>query len=422
MGTTIAERLRIALACGALAVANVPAVTAAESARHFTDLVYATVDGKALGLDLHLPAGVAHPPLLVFVHGGAWTTGSKTQYPTFLMQRGFAVASVDFRSSNDAPFPADVFDIKAAIRYLRAQAAMYGYRTDRIAIVGASSGAHLAQLVGLTNGAAALEGTEGDYRTESSSIQAIVSYFGASDLTTLLAQSTPVGLAVREPALKRLLGAAPDQVPDLAKLASPIFHVDGKAPPIMLLHGDQDTQMPLNQVYEMQWAYEQAGLHAEVLILHGVDHDAVPFFRDAPVDRVVKFLKHAIDHAQATTSVTEQVLATERAFAKTMAARNQPQFSRFISAEAVFFSESNPLRGKSKIVDGWSKYFKTPQAPFSWEPSKVEVLESGSLALSTGPVRDPSGKLIGTFTSIWRLEAPNTWRIVFDKGNDVCAK
>jgi ketosteroid isomerase-like protein len=126
--------------------------------------------------------------------------------------------------------------------------------------------------------------------------------------------------------------------------------------------------------------------------------------------------------AQAGVSVTDQVIATERAFAKTMADRNQPQFSRFISAEAVFFSERNPLRGKSQIVDGWSKYFKTPQAPFSWEPSKVEVLASGSLALSTGPVRDPSGKLIGTFTSIWRLEAPNTWRIVFDKGNDVCAQ
>jgi ketosteroid isomerase-like protein len=124
--------------------------------------------------------------------------------------------------------------------------------------------------------------------------------------------------------------------------------------------------------------------------------------------------------AQAGVSVTDQVLATERAFAKTMADRNQPQFSRFISKEAVFFSGENPLRGKSKIVDGWLKYFKAPQAPFSWEPAQVEVLESGNLALSTGPVRDPSGKLIGTFTSIWRREAPDTWRIVFDKGNDVC--
>jgi acetyl esterase/lipase len=286
--------LRFALACLGLALTSASFAGAAQAPRDFTDLVYATVGGKALGLDLHLPPGVHHPPLLVFVHGGAWTTGNKTQYPKFLLDRGYAVASLDFRSSNDAPFPADVFDIKAGIRYLRAKAALYGYRTDRIAIVGASSGGHLAQLVGVTNGVAALEGTEGDHLDQSSAIQAIVSYFGASDLTTILAQSTPVGLAVRGPALKRLLGAAPDQAPALAKLASPIFHVDRNAPPILLLHGDQDTQMPLNQVYEMQWAYEQVGLHAEVLILHGVDHDAGPFFRDAPVDRVAKFLKHTI--------------------------------------------------------------------------------------------------------------------------------
>jgi acetyl esterase/lipase len=284
----------LALACLASAAAQIPAAGAADPARHITDLVYATVGGRNLALDLHLPAGVRHPPLLVFVHGGAWTTGSKAQYPTFLLERGFAVASLDFRSSNEAPFPADVFDIKAGIRYLRAKADHYGYRSNRIAIVGASSGGHLAALVGVTNGEADLEGTEGEYRSESSSIQAIVSYFGASDLTTILAQSTPAGLAVREPALKRLLGASPDQVPALAKLASPIFHVNHNAPPVLLLHGDQDTQMPLNQLYEMQWAYEQAGRHAEVLILHGVDHDAGPFFRDAPVERVVQFLKHTI--------------------------------------------------------------------------------------------------------------------------------
>jgi ketosteroid isomerase-like protein len=125
--------------------------------------------------------------------------------------------------------------------------------------------------------------------------------------------------------------------------------------------------------------------------------------------------------AQSNAAVREQVVATERAFAKTMADRDQPKFSRFISAEAVFFSGANPLRGKSSIVEAWSKYFQTPQAPFSWEPEKVEVLASGTLALSSGPVRDPAGKLIGTFTSIWRLEAGNVWRIVFDKGNEVCS-
>ena len=295
------KRWPLVLACLAFAVPQAPAAGAADApdggadaARHITDLVYATVAGRNLSLDLHLPPGVRHPSLLVFVHGGAWTTGSKAQYPTFLLARGFAVASLDFRSSNEAPFPADVYDIKAGIRYLRAKAGHYGYRSTRIAIVGASSGGHLAALVGVTSGEAALEGNEGEYLSESSAVQAIVSYFGASDLTTILAQSTPAGLAVREPALKRLLGATPDQVPALAKLASPIFHVNRNSPPIMLLHGDQDTQMPLNQVYEMQWAYEQAGRHAEVLILHGVDHDAGPFFRDAPVERVTQFLKHNI--------------------------------------------------------------------------------------------------------------------------------
>jgi acetyl esterase/lipase len=262
--------------------------------RDFKEVVYARVDAKPLALDVHMPVGVRRPPLVVFVHGGAWSTGSKAQYPAFLIQRGFAVASLDFRSSSEARFPADVHDIKAGIRFLRAKAADYGYRSERIAIVGASSGGHLAALVGVTNGEPALEGTEGDYLNVSSSVQAIVSYFGASDLTTILAQSTPEGLKVREPALRRLLGAAPDQVPELARQASPLFHVDRNDPPILLLHGDQDTQMPLNQVYELQWAYEQVGRHADVMILHGVDHVAGPFFKGEPVERVVAFLKRTI--------------------------------------------------------------------------------------------------------------------------------
>jgi ketosteroid isomerase-like protein len=124
--------------------------------------------------------------------------------------------------------------------------------------------------------------------------------------------------------------------------------------------------------------------------------------------------------AEGPATVREQVMATERAFARTMADRDHAKFSRFISAEAVFFSGDNPLRGRSTISAAWAKYFKEPSAPFSWAPAQVEVLASGTLALSSGPVKDGSGKLIGTFTSIWRLEGPNTWRIVFDKGNDAC--
>jgi len=116
----------------------------------------------------------------------------------------------------------------------------------------------------------------------------------------------------------------------------------------------------------------------------------------------------------------QQVAATERAFAGTMAARDHAGFTSFLSEETVFFSGPEPLHGKQQVSDWWKRFYEKDVAPFSWEPERVEVLDSGTLALSTGPVRDPRGKLIATFTSIWRLEAPGTWRIVFDKGNDVC--
>jgi ketosteroid isomerase-like protein len=115
-----------------------------------------------------------------------------------------------------------------------------------------------------------------------------------------------------------------------------------------------------------------------------------------------------------------QVEDTERAFAKTMADRDYTAFTSFLSDEAVFFSGPTPLRGKLQVAQAWKRFYEKPEVPFSWTPEKVAVLDSGTLALSTGPVRDPTGKLIGMFTSIWRLEAPGKWRIVFDKGCDVC--
>ena len=117
----------------------------------------------------------------------------------------------------------------------------------------------------------------------------------------------------------------------------------------------------------------------------------------------------------------DQVFATERAFAETMARRDLKGFTSFVSDEAVFFGGTAPLRGKQQIVESWSRYFEGNDAPFSWEPDEVEVLSSGTLALSTGPVRDPSGKVVARFNSIWRQEKPNVWRIVFDKGGPVCA-
>jgi ketosteroid isomerase-like protein len=115
-------------------------------------------------------------------------------------------------------------------------------------------------------------------------------------------------------------------------------------------------------------------------------------------------------------TLERQVADTERAFAKTMAERDLAGFSSFLAEDTVFFSGPTPLRGKAAVTQFWKRFYDQPAAPFSWKPAKVQALDSGTLALSTGPVFDPAGKCIGHFTSIWRLEAPGVWRIVFDKG------
>ncbi|MEZ5598620.1 MAG: nuclear transport factor 2 family protein [Pseudomonadales bacterium] len=116
-------------------------------------------------------------------------------------------------------------------------------------------------------------------------------------------------------------------------------------------------------------------------------------------------------------SPEQQVMAAERAFAATMAARDIDAFATYIDDEAVFFSGSETLRGRTAVVGGWAPLFDGPAAPFSWQPDQVEVLASGTLALSTGPVMNPDGKPVARFNSIWRRDAAGDWKIVFDKGS-----
>jgi ketosteroid isomerase-like protein len=116
----------------------------------------------------------------------------------------------------------------------------------------------------------------------------------------------------------------------------------------------------------------------------------------------------------------KQVADSERAFAATMKARDFAGFGSFVAEEAVFFTDEGPLRGRAAITTAWKKYYEGREAPFSWRPEQVEVLESGTLAYSGGPVYDPQGKLIAHFGSIWRKEAKGGWKIVFDRGEPVC--
>ena len=286
------------IVAGAMALAFGASAFAADRAdvRKLADIQYGEVDGRALRLDLYLPMTQKPAPLVVFVHGGAWRSGSKQNMPLGgLVEEGFALASVDYRLSPVARFPAQVHDIKAAIRFLRAKQGEHGYDAQRIAVAGSSAGGHLAALVGVTNGHPELEGEIGQHRGQSSDVQAIVSYFGASNFLTILRQSTPHGLGVRIPALQLLLGCQPEDDPDLAKLASPVFHIDGADPPLLALHGDQDPQMPVNQSIELVGKYEELGLPVMMELVHGAAHGGALFY-DRDRTRIVStFLRRNLD-------------------------------------------------------------------------------------------------------------------------------
>lgn len=254
------------------------------------NIVYAEVGGKKLLLDLYMPAWKNDPYLVIWVHGGAWRSGSKESPPTGLLDAGYALASINYRLSEEATFPAAIHDIKAAIRFLRGNAKKYNYRSDRIIIWGSSAGGHLAALAGTTNNDKALEGTLGNYLNESSSVQAIIDFYGPANFLTILKQSTPHGVSVRAPALKLFLGKPVEEAPDLARQASPVYQVDSTDPPLMIVHGDQDIQVPVNQSLELMAAYKKLSLPVEIEFIPGADHGDGVYYRKEVMEKVKNFL------------------------------------------------------------------------------------------------------------------------------------
>lgn len=283
-------------ACRCAVLLLVPAGVSANAAAiepAYRNLEYARINNQPLLLDIYRPAGDKPAPLIVWIHGGAWRAGSKDRVPvTGLLQHGFAIASIDYRLSPVAKFPANVHDIKAAIRFLRANGQKYGLRTDRVSIAGASAGGHLAALVGVSNGVQELEGSVGTFLETSSDVHAVVSFYGASNLQTILKQSTPHGLSVRVPALQLLLGGQPEEVSELAASASPVNHIDSTDPPLLLIHGDQDPQMPINQAHELHGRYKAARLPVRFEVIHGAAHGGPEFYEPDRIELVAEFLKH----------------------------------------------------------------------------------------------------------------------------------
>jgi acetyl esterase/lipase len=260
------------------------------------NIVYAEVGNRKLLLDLYMPSGNSNPYLIIWVHGGAWHSGSKADPPIALVSSGYALASIDFRLSTEAPFPAQIHDIKAAVRFLRGNAKKYRYRADKIVIWGSSSGGHLVSLAGTTNNDPYYEGTEGNYLKESSAVQGIIDFYGPTNFLTILSQSTPHGINVRAPALAILLGKPVEQAEDLAKKASPVFQVDRTDPPILIVHGDQDIQVPVNQSLELMAAYKKLGLSYELEIVSGGQHGGDVYYKPTGegIRSIKKFLSEAL--------------------------------------------------------------------------------------------------------------------------------
>lgn len=237
------------------------------------DLEYARVGERALCLDLYLPEGDAGPlPLIVWVHGGAWLAGDKTDCPAVPWTGdGYAVASVGYRLSPEARFPAQIADCKAAVRWLRAHAGAYNLDPERFGAWGASAGGHLVALLGTAAHVREWE-TVGGHPDVSSAVQAVCDWFGPSDLTRMSELPSVIDHDAPDAAEALLIGGPVQQNREKAARANPITYVTPDAPPFLILHGDKDDIVPINQSELLVAALRHAGVEAEYHVVAGAGH------------------------------------------------------------------------------------------------------------------------------------------------------
>ncbi|MFN2383733.1 MAG: alpha/beta hydrolase fold domain-containing protein [Gemmatimonadota bacterium] len=240
------------------------------------DVTYCVADGVELKLDLYHPAGSgsAPRPLAIHIHGGGWQRGDKATGPWFLrvgealISRGFVVASVNHRLAPEHRWPAQIHDVKCAVRHLRANAGAYRVDPARIGVWGNSSGGHLAALLGVTDPGAGLEGT-GGFAGVSSRVQAVVSLYGASDLT---APDWPIILRA---AIQTTFGSPPDPASPVLVAASPRTHVSADDPPFLLIHGAEDHVILPNQSEWLAEDLQAAGVPASLVLVANGEHELV---------------------------------------------------------------------------------------------------------------------------------------------------
>ncbi len=273
------------------------------------NLAYATTS-KSQTLDLFLPEGTGPFPLVINIHGGAFRMGSKEMLDVpiakTLLKEGIAVASINYRLSGEAIFPAAVLDAKAAVRFLRANAEKWNLNPDAFAAFGQSAGGNLASLLGTSGGIAEFDDPALGNPTTSSRVQAVVDWFGPTDFSQMDAQAKsqgcPQSAASHNQAdspESRYLGAPVPSVPNLVAKANPITYITSDDPPFLIQKGDQDCMVPVGQSKLLFEALKSANLKVEFDLLTGAGHGDMgaptpKFLSNANIQRVVSFLKSSL--------------------------------------------------------------------------------------------------------------------------------
>ncbi|MEE3176227.1 MAG: alpha/beta hydrolase [Verrucomicrobiota bacterium] len=262
----------------------------AEPVKEIKDIEFAKIKDHSLKLNLYLPEKAKESALVVWIHGGGWQKGSKNNCKVkWLTEHGYSVASISYRLSQIAKFPAQLHDCKGAIRWLRANSSKYGYKTNHIVVAGSSAGGHLAALIGTTSGNQRLEGNVGGNLNQRSSVSAIIDYYGATDFI-LRSKTQPSRANEIGSVVYNLLGGGADKKVELAKLASAAYHVTKDDPPLLIFHGDKDNTVLIDQSEAITKVYKSKGLSVQMNVLSGKKHGGADFYQGENRQRVLKFL------------------------------------------------------------------------------------------------------------------------------------
>lgn len=244
--------------------------------RKIEDLIYTEDSGPPLALDLYLPDRVESAlPVVLCITGGGWYLCDRSLIDPFLADEGFAVASPTYRTSEEALAPANVYDCRAALRWLRAHASEFGLDPKRVGIWGQSAGGHLGALLALTPGLKELEGDRGN-PGQSTDVQALCVFYAPMDLTRLAEPTLMKAFPVLYDAVERYLGGPPGEHLELARLVSPMQYRMEHGPPTLIVHGESDSTVSFEESVRLHEALQQAGVDSLLRIFKGQEHGFNP--------------------------------------------------------------------------------------------------------------------------------------------------